>query len=277
VSHHSLQRALVVALHDPAFAAAWRIDPTALAPFHLDAPEVAQLLAIDPRAFTIDRLRSRRVLKAIVEELKASMAIALAETKTHTFADDFFASPTFRTAIIEDRPLVLALADYLEASRASGRLTSPHLPGVLAIERAQAEARRDDERARPGLSVSPGIRLVATDSAVMAALQTCEQHLFELALLPHLALCQDLPPLSLPARTNAQPLYLAVRASNGAVALTELPEPLFRTLSALTAEARLERAAIPAILTAIRLRVADPSKLIDDLIADGYLIESPAE
>jgi hypothetical protein len=279
VSHHRLQRALVVALHDPGFAAALRADPAgALAPFGLTAGEQAQLLAVDPRAFTIDGMRRRRVLKAIVEELKASVAIALAGARRLAFLDDFFASPWFRAAVIEDRPLVLALADYLGGALAGGALASPHLAGVLAIERAQAEARRDrDREPPPGLSLAPGVRLVAADGAALAALQAAERHLFELSLLPHIALCDDRPDLALPPAGGA-PLHLVVRAAGGEAALSELPEPLHRSLAALAAAAAsrvIARADVAGLLAGVGLRVADTDRLVDDLVADGYAVERP--
>jgi hypothetical protein len=280
VSHHALQRALIVALHDPGFCAAMRADPAAaLAPFGLTDVERTQLLAVDARAFGIDLLRRRRVLKAIVEELKSSVAIALAEARRLTFLDDFFASRRFRAAVIGDGPLVLALADYLGDALAAGALTSPHLAGALAIERAQAEARRDRDRVPgPGLSLAPGVRLVAADSAALAALQAAEQHLFELSLLPHVALCDDRPGLALPSGADARPLHLVARATGGEVALAELPEPLHRSLAALggaAARGPVGRADMPAVLAAVGLRVADTDRLVDDLLADGYAVERP--
>ncbi len=270
MSHHDLQRALVVALHDPAFVAAMHSDPdTALAPFRLAPDERAQLLAVDRRAFAVDRLRPRRVLKAIVEELRASMAIALAETRSFAFADRFFSSPVFHGAVLRDQPLVLALADYLAAAG----LAAPQLPGVLAIERARAESRRDGaRRPGPGLSVAPGIRLCASDAGALAALQAAEQHLFELSLLPHMALCDDRPPLALPP-PGGDPLWLVARGG----ALSDLPEPLFRTLHAIenaASRAPVTRADISAILASVSLRVPDPAQLAADLLADAYLAEA---
>jgi hypothetical protein len=269
VSHHDLQRALVVALHDPAFVAAMHADPdTAFAPFRLEPAERAQLLAVDPRAFAVDRLRPRRVLKAIAPELRASMAIALAETRSFATADRFFSSPAFHGAILRDQPLVLALADYLGAAN----LTSPQLAGVLAIERARAESRRDARRPGPGLSVAPGIRLLASTTGALAALQSAEQHLFELSLLPHMALCDDRPPLALPP-PGGDPLCLVARAGE----LSDLPEPLFRTLRAIENAATrgpVTRADMAAILASVDLRVADPGRLAADLLADAYLTEA---
>lgn len=270
MSHHTLQRALVVALHDPAFVDAMHADPDAvLGPFRLDAAERAQLLAVDRRAFAVDRLRPRRVLKAIAPELQASLAVALAETRAFSTADGFFSSPAFRAAILHDQPLVLALADYL----AGAGLTSPQLPGVLAIERARAESRRDlARRPGPGLSLAPGVRLCATDTGALAALQAAEQHLFEVTLLPHMALCDDLPPLVLPP-PGGEPLHLLVRAG----ALSDLPEPLYRTLHALENAATrgpVARRDMAAVLASVNLRVPDPEQLAADLLADGTLAEA---
>jgi hypothetical protein len=269
MSHHALQRALVVALHDRAFVDAMHADPdAALARFRLEPAERAQLLAVDPRAFAVDRLRPRRVLKAIVEELRASMAIALAETHTFATADAFFSSPAFHDAVLHEQPLVLALADYL----AGAGLTSPQLPGVLAIERACAESRRDAARQPgPGLSLAPGIRLLATTSGALAALQAAEQHLFELSLLPHMALCDDRPPLALPP-PGGDPLHLAIRSGE----LSDFPEPLFRALHAIenaATRAPVRRGDMAAILAAVGLRVPDPAQLAANLLADGYLTE----
>ncbi len=150
---------------------------------------------------------------------------------------------------------------------------------MLAIERARAEARRDRDRVpEPGLSLAPGVRLVASDSAALAALQAAEQHLFELSLLPHIALCDDRPGLALPSRADARRLHLAVQASGGEVGLAEVPEPLHRSLGALAGAAArgpVGRADMPSVLAAVGLRVADTERLVNDLLADGYAVERP--
>ena len=280
MSHHGLQRALVVALHDPVFVdEACRSPDQVLAPFGLTPEERDQLLAVDRRAFGLDRLRRRRVLKAIAAELAGSLAIALAEVRRLDWAEGFFSSPPFRLAVAEDRPLVLALADYLAAALAAGTLTAPQLAGVLSLERARAEARRDLGREVPaGLSLSPGVRLVQVDGGALLALQAAEQFLFELSLLPQAALCDDRPGLELPA-AGGEPLHLVARAGasrEDEVALIEVPEPLLRSLGALErARARgpVRRADMGEVLASVRLRVPDPGALVDDLLAEGYATE----
>jgi hypothetical protein len=276
MSHHGLQRALVVALCDPAFVDAMHAAPEeALARFQLAAAERAQLLAVDRRAFQVDRLRARRMLRAIVPELSGSMAVALSETRSLRFADEFFSSAAFRDAIASDRPLVIALADYLAAALAGGRLTSPWLAGVLAIERAKAEARRDRSRlSSPGLALAPGLRLVEVEAGALAALQAAEQHLFELSLLPHIALCDDRPALDLPDAGDREPIHLAVRGDDGA--LDQVPEPLYRSLLAIdraAARGVVRRGDLAGLLASVGLRVPDPDALVDDLLAEGYAID----
>ena len=279
MSHHGLQRALVVALHDPAFVEEARRAPDqALAPFGLSAAERDQLLAVDRRAFGLDRLRRRRVLKAIAEELKGSLAVALAEVRRLDWAEGFFSSAPFRLAVAEDRPLVLALADYLASELDAGTLTAPQLAGVLALERARAEARRDLGRAVPaGLALAPGVRRVQVDRGALLALQAAEQFLFELSLLPQAALCDDRPGLELPA-PGGEPLHLVARAGSrdDEVALIEVPEPLLRSLGALeraAARGPVRRADMAAVLASVGLRVPDPGALVDDLLAEGYATE----
>ena len=76
MSHHALQRALVIALHDDGFVAAMHADPDAvLAPLGLDEGERRQLLAVDRRAFRTDPLRRRRVLRQGWARLEAEDAM----------------------------------------------------------------------------------------------------------------------------------------------------------------------------------------------------------
>jgi hypothetical protein len=276
VSAHGLQRALVVALHDPAFVVAMHADPdAALGPFGLAPAERAQLLAVDRRAFGVDRLRARRLLRTLVEELKASVALALAETRSLAFLDGFVASPEFRRAIAGDGALVLSLGDYLAAARASGRLRTPALDGVLAIELGRARARRAARRSpAPGVALAPGVAVLEVAAGALEALQLVEQHLFEIGLMPHVALVDDRPALPALPVGEGGALRLLLRPLGDDVALIELEPPLHRALAGLFAAAAagtLDRPAAIAALAALSLPVSSPALLLDQLIDDGLV------
>jgi hypothetical protein len=275
--HHGLQRALVVAMHDPGFAAALARDPDgALAPFGLGSAERAELAAIDPRAFAVDRLRGRRLLGTLVGELRASVAIALAEVRRLGFLEGFLAGPEFRAAVAADRSLVLALGGYLAAARAAGRLTSPALDGVLALELARARARRDlRRRPGPGVALAPGLAVVATTAGALDALARIEQHLFELGLVPHLALVEDPPPFPALPPVDGPSTWLLARATGDDVGFEALEPPLARALEGLataTAAGAIPPAAAIAALGGLGLPVSRPGLLLDELIAAGLVV-----
>src|SRR5262249_36211148 len=100
LKHAALQRALVIALHDPSFVAAMHDDPEGvLAPLGLDDEARRALLAVDRRAFRTDPLRTLRVLRVLADELKVSSTLALWETRSTRVAMGFFSSPFFRAAV----------------------------------------------------------------------------------------------------------------------------------------------------------------------------------
>lgn len=272
MSHHSLQKALVVALHDGEFVARMHSEPDqALADFDLSLDERRQLLAIDRRALSIDRMRSRRVLKAISAELPASLTIALAHTRRFATAEGFFASARFRRAIIDETSLVFALADYL-SDRAS-ELGHELLDGVVAIERARARCRRP-EPGRSGLRLADGVALIETTAGTLAALHAAESALFEASLVAHMALCDDSPSLSFDHLIDETAVFLVVAARAGDVILEPVDEPLYAVLSAVEQASQrgpIAPSAMAGLLADIGLRVPDPDQLTRELCASGYL------
>ncbi len=271
MSHHGLQQAVVVALHSPAFVDALREDAdAALAPFDITPEERAHLLAVDPRAFGVDAARSRRVLRAIVDELKASTTIALAETRSFAFALEFFAAPAFRDAVIAGTPLVLAFGHYLATAADAGVLRTPQLPDVIRLELTRAQCRRTaaDAPAR-GIALAPGVAVLALDGNTLACVQRMEQYLFDIGLIPQLAVCDDAPrPPQLPplGAVPAAHLQLAPQPGGGDIALTPIDEPLYRVLDVLSV-ARPRAGAESAIAPLVPRGAA--SRVIDGLIEDG--------
>lgn len=283
MSHHALQNALVVALHDAGFVDAMHGDAEAtLAPLGLDAGERAQLLAVDRRAFRTDALRARRLLRTLAEEFKASTTLALAETRSLAFAEAFFASRLFRAAVAERRSLAPAFGEYLAEAARTGRLRAPQLAEIVRLELTCARCRRDRDRApSAGLALAPGVAAARFEAGTLECVQAMEQYLFEVGLMPQVALCDDAPrPPPLPALGGGEPLYLAFTPQSGAagVSLTEIDEPLHRVLSAiadLAVHGPPSREDVAGAL-ARAARGTAPQLLIDSLLDDGLLAEGPS-
>ena len=220
------QRAIVRMLFDDEFAARVRRDPVAALP-ELPSTLRAELAAIDPRALKLDRLLRRRTLRTLFDEYKASTTLYLANARKLSALDEFFRSRPFHEAIGSARPLAFAYADFLGAAASS----------PLSIERALAEARRmkpapADGRVHRAVGVVP----IATTRGALAALQEAEQYLFEVGLMPAVALCDDAPPLELDARADdATPLHLVTVPTESGHSLVTIDEPTWRLLASLPA------------------------------------------
>jgi hypothetical protein len=266
VNHRALQRALVIALHDPDFT-----DFASLP--GLGAAELAQLAGIDPRARRTDPLRRRRLLRTLAEEYKASTTLLLAETRALADLDAFFSSAAFRAAVMADRSLAVALAEHLRALAARAPRT-PQLPGVLALEATRAACRRDAQRAaRPGVGLAPGVAVLELDAAVLPAIQAVERYLFEIGLMPQVALADDAPRLpALGALTGRVEHYL-LSPAEGDIALAPIDAALHRVLAALR-EPRARKDAVAAVGGA-GVPAARAGELVDSLLLEGLLAEGP--
>jgi len=222
-AHLRAQQAIVRMLFDPEFAARVRREPETALP-ELPSTLRAQLAAIDPRALKMDRLLRQRTLRTLFDELKASTTLFLARTKKLSSLDDFFRSRAFHDAIATARPLALAYADFL------GDAVSP-------IERALVEARRMKWPPADGrVHRAPGVVPIATTAGALAALQEAEQYLFEVGLMPAVALCDDAPPLALDARAqDPTPLWLVTVPHESSHTLVTIDEPTHRLLASLPA------------------------------------------
>jgi hypothetical protein len=258
-SHLAAQRAVVRMLFDPAFAEAARHDPDRVLA-GVDPALRRQLAQLDDRALRQDGLRRRRTLRILSEELKASTTLFLSQKRKLAALDDFFCSAAFHSAVEERGSLCLALAAFLAEE------AGPELRAVLAIESALARARRDAHARPPGVvSTAPGVVPISTVRGAMAALQACERYLFEVGLMPAVALCDDAPPLALPP-WDATPLELVTVPLDSGVTLVEIDAPLAQLLRCLpAARARvLEEAAARG--------VADAAARLDELIADEIVV-----
>jgi hypothetical protein len=221
--HLRAQQAIVRMLFDPEFAALVRKEPEVALP-ELPSTLRAQLAAIDPRALKLDRLLRQRTLRTLFDEYKASTTLFLARAKKLRALDAFFGSRVFHDAIAAAGPLAFAYADFL------GDAASP-------IERALAEARRMQPPPVDGrVHRAPGVVPIATTHGALAALQQAERYLFEVGMMPAVALCDDAPPLVLDDRAqDPTPLFLVTVPSESGHALVTIDEPTHRLLASLPA------------------------------------------
>src|SRR4030095_5119129 len=92
--HLAAQRAVVRMLFDPEFARAVRQAPDEVLPA-LPPALRTQLAALDDRTLRVDRLRRLRALRTLAEEFKGATTLALAETRSLGFLEQFFSSAPF--------------------------------------------------------------------------------------------------------------------------------------------------------------------------------------
>jgi len=266
VNHRALQRALVVAQYDPDVR--WQ----ALAAPGLGADELAELEGVDRRGLRTDPLRRRRLLRTLAEEYKASTTLLLAETRSLAGMEAFFTSATFRAAVMDDRALAVAFGDFL-AGCARGA-TTPQLGGVVQLESTRAASRRGARAAvRAGVSLAPGVAVLAIDASVLPALQAVERYLFEVGLMPQVALCDDaprLPPLGPLAGHDETFLF---QPAGDDVALAPIDAHLQRVLAGFAAS--VARGDARAVLAKAGVPAARAAELLDSLLLEGLLSEGP--
>ena len=253
MSHRELQQALVIAQHDPAFLD----DPRDVT---LTAAERAELQAVDRRAFATDPLRRRRVLKALVEELKASATLFCRERGQIAALEGFFASRWFRRAVIERTPLAPALGEFL------GEGGSPALAAIARLETALCRARRPAARELPPAHVglAPGVAVLHFDFDVLAAVQSLERWLFAATLVPQQVLCDDLPPF--PSLTSGGARHLIVTPPG---TLVDADPDLFRVLVSFRDPVPL--AAVADRLAPLGVPSSRSASLVESLASDELL------
>lgn len=271
------QRAVVRMLFDPAFAAAVRRAPDEVLP-GVEPALRAQLAALDDRALRLDRLRRLRALRTLSEEFKGAATLALAERRSLAFLEEFFCSAAFHQSIEERGSMALAFAEFLAGACAEGRLTTPLLADVLAIEAAVARARRepespsrppalDDPRAR--LRCAAGVFPVEVAEGALAALQQAERYLFEVGLMPAVALCDDAPRLTVDAAAGGR-LHLVTVPHGGQVSLVTVDAALHVVLRCLPAPR-----ALAAVLDEARARGLERERalaIVRELAADEIVV-----
>lgn len=244
MNHHTMQKLVVRMLFDEAFVNAIHQNPTeALAGLQLTESERAQLLRVDRRAWRHDALRRRRTLRTLAEEYKISTTILLAETRSLASVERFFSSSFFHTAVQNRGSLGLAFSEFLLDGCRRGAWKMPQLYDVVRLEAAIVACRRSLEREDPPgelpaeihdrmrVRLAPGCGVASFQANVIATIQHIERYLFELSLMPAMALCEDAPCLTdLPEVNQLKKNYLLFSPGASGISLTEIDRNSFLLL-----------------------------------------------
>lgn len=275
--HREAQKILVRLLYDPPFLERIKANPSSLS--SLSAEERASLLSIDPRALRTDPLRRVRTLRGLIDELKISTTIALSEWRRFSSLENFFSSDRFHKAISKDTPLVLALASFLEDEVSAGRLKEPALKEVLRYESACAQSRRAPSptpsnapiKERTTLRRARGVIGLSLSFDVVAVVQQVEKFLFELSLLPQIALCEDAPRLPALSRPGGA-RHLLLTPTGGGVSLTKLDAGLYALLEALSTPR--EAKTLAPIVAPFGVPAKNVIPLVSSLQQEGLIVQS---
>ena len=247
MSYHTLQKLLVRLHFDEEFVEAVYSDSArALAGLDLTDAERDQLLNVDRRAWRYDPLRRRRTLRTLVEEYKVSTTIALSETRSLASLERFFSSAFFHAAVQDRGSMGLAFSEFLLDGHRQGAWTAPQLSDVVRLEATIAACRRSLEREgeyragelpttisdRTRVKLAPGHNVARFQANVIETIQRVEQYLFELSLLPAMALCDDAPRLTgLPEVDQQKKVYLLFSPGAAGISLTHLDKSTFAILA----------------------------------------------
>lgn len=283
-----MQRVVVRMLFDPGFArAVYEDSDRALDGLPLGRALVTQLLSNDRRLWNADEMRRSRALKVLLDEFRVSTTLVLWERRRIAFLDGFFGSPEFHDAVTWRGYMALAFCAFLERHLEEGALTSDALRAALALEAGMARSRRELRDARRGrdpylrrqlgaapgekLVVAPGVRALEVPGGTLELIQHIEKYLFELALVPALALCEDAPsPEPLPALDGSRPeTYLLEPQKGGKVDLNGIP-PTFARIVAGSARP-ISLAELAADLERAGVRDEDLADYLEQLVEAGVL------
>jgi hypothetical protein len=292
MSHHTLQKLMVRMLFDEAFVAAVHNAPEQiLAPLDLTEAERAQLLSVDRRAWRYDALRRKRTLRTLVEEFKISTTIALAATQSLASLEQFFSSPFFHNAVQTRGSLGLSFADFLLDGWQKATWSVPQLPDIIRLESALATCRRTlaQEGAydvgelpatisdRASIRLAPGFGVGSYQANIIATIQQVEQYLFEVSLMPAMALCDDAPRLpELVAVEPKQKTYLLFSPGATGISLTEIDKMTYLVLYEARRSGEIKTILARAQTSGVNVRRAQ-GVLSEWLEAGGLMIYSGFE
>jgi hypothetical protein len=217
----------------------------ALGGLDLTEAERSQLLGVDRRAWRHDPLRRRRTLRTLAEEFKVSTTIILAETRLLASLERFFSSQFFHGSVQERASMGLAFAEFLLDGFGRGEWKTPQIADVVRLEAAIAGCRRALAREahyeagdlsatvsdRTRVRLAPGYDVAGFQANVIATIQRVEHYLFELSLMPAMALCDDAPRLpALPEVDGQKKVYLLFSPGASGISIINIDKSDFLVL-----------------------------------------------
>lgn len=266
MSAATLQRLVVRMLYDPELVKAVHANLDGIpAGAELGAAERAWLLAAERRAFGIDPLRRTRTLRALIEELPVSSALAAAVLGDVRELDAFFSSALFHAAIQHRRALFAAYGDWL----------APHAASTVVIEAAVARVRRvvrgGGTRAAAGYRRAPWVEVVEQPAGTLELLAHVRGVLARNADDPVAALLDPSFALGrLPAMGGGRG-WILVEGRDGEAALTAISGELGALLSP---DAPRSRGELLAAVREMGVEGDEAEEVVDGLVSDGLLVAS---
>lgn len=246
MSYHTLQKLLVRMLFDEDFVGAVYTEPAKIfAGLDLTESEREQLLGVDRRAWRHDPLRRKRTLQTLAEEFKISTTIVLAETRSLASLERFFSSSFFHRSVQERASMGRAFSEFLLDGCRSGAWGAPQIPDIVRLEAAIAGCRRTLTKEgehnagelpatisdRTRIRLAPGYDVGSFQANVISAIQHVERYLFELSLMPAMALCDDAPKLAgLPEVDSQKKVYLLFGPGAAGISITNIEKAAYLTL-----------------------------------------------
>ncbi|MBS1789398.1 MAG: hypothetical protein JST85_16855 [Acidobacteria bacterium] len=246
MSHHTLQKLVARMLFDEAFAdSVYDNAEQTLKGLDLTSVERDQLLGVDRRAWRHDALRKRRTLRTLAEEFKISTTIILAETRSLASLEAFFSSRFFHTAIQGRGSLARSFAEFMLDGCQCGAWNAPQISDVVRLESVMAACRRTLAREgkyeaaalpvtitdRARLRLAPGHDVASFQANIIKTIQHVERYLFELGLMPAMALCEDAPKLAdLPDVNTQRKAYFLFSPGTTGISMTDLDKSSYSVL-----------------------------------------------
>ncbi len=251
----ALQQAMVRMMVDPAFCA--RVY--AGGDCGLDPADRALLQRVDRRAWSTDRYRRGRLVQALLDEYPATAAVIGVAG-----VDAFFGSEAFAACLARRGSMAVDFGAW--AAGAGGG-------AVAQLEGAMARARRWRPLPGAGIQPGPGVVPATLPGGTVAALQAARSALGAEPLAA-LAAGTRVPAPVLDPEAPAEALLVRCDAA-GALGLSPVGAGLCAVVAAVAA-APLAPGPLLGRIRRLGARADEARALLDELLADGTLAQSPA-